>query len=194
MWADSIYESEIAMNQILIKNEYTNIDWLKANHTKIHYFGLGFIQLKLTPEFRLHFYTKKLPAIVGDEDIHDHRYYFSSHVLKGTFNQKIFQMRQGDDYELEYDSCQEGCKPEKIGECSFKLLTLSNYSAGSGYYIDENTFHQVFSDDAITLIYRPHNHTKPKARVAHKKGTPKVCPFSKKVPEEVLWEIVKEML
>lgn len=37
-----------------------NLAWLKANHRTIHYFGLGFIQLKLDESRRMHFYVPSL--------------------------------------------------------------------------------------------------------------------------------------
>lgn len=64
-------------------NQYLNIDYLKKNHTKIHGFGLGFIQIKLGEVFRLHIYTKEIALTTQDEEIHNHRYDFKSTVLKG---------------------------------------------------------------------------------------------------------------
>ena len=177
-----------------IINNYKSVHWLQDNCKLIHYFGLGFIQLKLSPEYRLHFYTSKLAPIVPDEDIHDHRYPFNSYILKGTLTQAIYEMIDGNKYVLEYESCQEGQPSELIRECDFKLLTLSVYSKDSTYFITDTTFHQVYSDHAITLISRPEGYWKSRARVAHIKDAPKVCPFSKKVPEKELWDIVKEML
>lgn len=179
-------------NEILANHK--DINWLKQNHQMIHFFGLGFIQLKLSPEFRLHFYTPQLKPIIPDEDIHDHRYYFSSQILKGVFKQKIYQAIKGDTHVLKYESCKEGDTPKIIGECAFKLLNLSEYTEGSGYYLDENTFHQAIADNAITLIKRPITPVKQKARVAHIKSSPKVCPFSKKIAETELWNIVESML
>ncbi len=173
-----------------IKSNYHNVDWLKSNYQKIHYFGLGFIQLKLTPNYRLHFYTKQLPPIVGDEDIHDHRYSFLSHILRGRFEQYLFKMIDGTDYNLEYESCAENAKSEFIKQCSFELISSSVYTAGSSYFIHGNTFHRVKAEEAITLLFRPTDYAKEKARVATLVGQKKVCPFSKRIPEKELWEII----
>lgn len=182
-----------------IKNNYKNIDWLKKNAQMIHYFGLGFIQLKLALKedisiYRLHFYTEKLPPIIGDEDIHDHRYPFISHILKGKFSQTLFQLIDGDSYILEYESCKEGTEPEFIRKCNFDAIYISTYTAGSVYGLNHDTFHKVETEEAITLLCRPERYEVERARVGRLVDSPKVCPFSKKIEEKELWDIVASML
>lgn len=48
-----------------------NIDWLKANSTMIHYFGLGFIQVKLGDLDRVHFYLPGYCDECGLVDCYD---------------------------------------------------------------------------------------------------------------------------
>jgi hypothetical protein len=57
---------------------YKNIKDIKLNDLKekckmIHYFGLGFIQIKIDDTYRLHFYTNKLPKILHEEEVHNYR-------------------------------------------------------------------------------------------------------------------------
>jgi hypothetical protein len=167
---------------------------LKSQCTKIHYFGLGFIQVKLGDTYRLHFYTKDLPSIVGDEEIHNHRYAFTSKILKGGFHQKIFERIDGDTHTLRDESCGYGeiiCKEPSL--CSVRLLSTETYSTGSKYTLLENTFHTVEADDCITLLERDVV-VKKYAQVISPVGAVAVCPFSRTVPEADLWEIIESML
>ena len=187
-----IGNSDIDKSTILA--HYGNIDWLKSNKTVIHYFGLGFIQLKLGPNYRLHFYTAKLPPIVGHEDIHNHRYGFESFILKGRFFQQIYNIVEGDDYVMELESCEDGSESEYLGTCDADLIHVSAYNAGSRYSVSHKAYHSAFAEEAITLIRRPTEYAKDRATVVRPSGTPKVCPFSKKLPEAELWKIVEEMI
>lgn len=171
------------------------MDWLKANHTKLHYFGLGFIQLKLSQDDRLHFYTDKLPAIVSEEEIHNHRYNFTSSVLKGILHQELFEIVQGNTHTVEEESCQEGVKPEGHfpSLCGILRSSMHSYIEGSWYFIYHDTFHRVKSSDCITYLTRG-TYQKPMAKVIRPVGADKVCPFSVKVEDSVLWEIIEEMI
>lgn len=176
-----------------------NVDWLKKNAKMIHYFGLGFVQLKVNDTFRLHFYNKSLPAIVSEEDIHNHRYDFRSKVIKGKFIQELFDVVEGDTHVREFESCQHGVEaPKDAVPCGVERKSRHLYTAGSMYDISHNTFHRVKANNCITLLMRktaPDGgfYRKPYAEVVRKKDAEKVCPFSKKVSEDELWEIVAEM-
>lgn len=39
---------------------YLDTDFLRKNHQLIHFFGLGFVQLKLDANLRMHFYHRFL--------------------------------------------------------------------------------------------------------------------------------------
>lgn len=177
-----------------ISPSYLDVNWLKTNCQMIHYFGLGFIQVKLTDRMRMHFYTKELPAIISKEEIHNHRYGFSSKILKGTLKQEAFSTCYGNDYIWEQESCQEGviCETPPI-PCSIFCRETCVYKAGESYYIDHETFHRVESDYAITFITRG-DYQKKFAEVIRPVGATKICPFSQKVDEIKLWEIVEKML
>lgn len=170
------------------------LESLKKHCTLIHYFGLGFIQVKLGDRYRIHFYTDKLPAIISEEEIHNHRYDFTSHILYGTFTQKIYQVISGTTHTCENESCTEGVTSTTPPDaCGIRLLTHETYTAGSRYTINHPTFHTVASSNAITLLDRG-PHVKAFAQVIRPVNTPKTCPFSKKVPEAELWRIVDELL
>lgn len=170
------------------------VDSLKKHCTLIHYFGLGFIQVKLGDRYRMHFYTDKLPTIISDEEIHNHRYDFTSHILYGTFTQKLYQVVPGTSHTIEDESCTEGTTSiQPPRPCSVYLMSQETLSTGRSYHIAHPTFHTVASSNAITLLDRG-PHVKAFAQVIRPVNTPKTCPFSKKVPEAELWRIVESLL
>ena len=170
------------------------IESLKKHCTLIHYFGLGFIQIKLGEQYRIHFYTNALPAIISAEEIHNHRYDFTSHILHGTFSQKLYQLVPGTSHTIEDESCTEGVmSTEPAQPCGVQLICEETYIAGSWYQISHTTFHTVTANNAITLLNRK-PYAKKFAQVIRPVNTPKTCPFSKKIPESELWSIVAQLL
>jgi hypothetical protein len=175
-------------------NNYLDIDWLKANHQMVHYFGLGFIQLKMNHQDRLHFYTSELPPTVPEEDVHNHRYCFTSTILKGYFRQELFRVVEGDTHLREQETCKEGvCAGSTPVSCSLLLASSHLYAVGGQYFIDHDTFHRVEAQNCITLLIRG-EYKKELAEVIRLRGQVKVCPFSQKVPTERLWEIIESMV
>jgi hypothetical protein len=172
-----------------------DLDWLKRNHQMIHYFGLGFIQLKINEKYRLHFYTDELPGIVDEEDIHNHRYGFKSTILLGSLTQNLFLVTPGSTHLKEQDNCRIGFKMnEKPIECGILFVQSKNYVAGTSYSIKHDEFHRVkTSKTCITLLERQ-PYQKELADIVRKKSADKVCPFSLKIPEAKLWDIVEKLL
>lgn len=180
--------------------EQVHLEDLKSKATKIHYFGLGFIQIKLGAHERIHFYTNKLPPIVNKEEVHDHRYDFYSYILSGNFYQETFITTKGDTHIVREESCTAPEAADYIQPSSNKEAFVSlqktgeqYFTQGSCYYIESNTLHSVSGDEAITFLVRS-DYTKDKALVVAAQGKEKVCPFSKQLQEEELWKIVEEML
>ena len=90
-----------------------NIDQLIKNYYKIHFFGLGFIQVKVSDSTRYHFYHKDLPAFTDHP--HNHRYNFTSTCLKGRLKHNLYEVKgyvSGIDkpksHILRYDACTSG--------------------------------------------------------------------------------------
>ena len=175
-------------------NNYLDLTWLKNNHQMIHYFGLGFIQIKINDSQRMHFYSKELPAIIPKEEIHNHRYNFNSKIIKGKFKQEIFDVIEGHDWILEQESCNEN-KPiiSNSKKCNVVISSSHTYCEGSEYYINHQTFHRVEADYAITLLTRS-GYEKDFAEVIRPINFTKICPFSQKIDEQNLWNVVKNML
>ena len=87
-------------------NAALDINLLKNHCARIYYFGLGFIQVKLDDSFRVHYYTDKLPAIT--EDIHNHRYDFTSEVVSGKLSTTIYRLAVGETHRILNSSCEAG--------------------------------------------------------------------------------------
>jgi hypothetical protein len=171
-----------------------DVQLLRKQSTAIHYFGLGFIQIKLGQTYRMHFYTDTLPVLVGEEEVHTHRYDFTSHVLSGLLHQEIFLLTKDDTHSCEAESCKEGVVSNREPfSCGIRSITKQLFSEGSSYSICHDVFHKVKGSEAITLLERTPA-IKEYAEVVRRKEAPLVCPFSKKVPEELLWDTVILML
>jgi len=173
---------------------YFDYDWLKSNCRLIHYFGLGFIQLKLNDAERMHFYTEELPSIMPEEEVHNHRYDFVSQILMGELKQELFEVVPGNTHVLWKESCNVDKPVAEAGvPCGLKPKTWHIYRAGSAYGIGHETFHRVGAKRCITLIRRS-GYCKDLAEVVRQVGADKVCPFSKPIHESTLWRIVQEMV
>lgn len=174
--------------------KHLTIDMMKACSPSIHYFGLGFIQIKVSSAVRFHFYVPELPAIT--EDLHDHRYPFESRILAGSLKQELWTITSGMTHFLERETCKPG-KPNKGHgvPCGVKLIMASEHGVGTTYRITAEAIHRVLPSEAITMVTRdlsgPLSET---ARVVRSIMAHKVCPFSKKVPEEELWSLVEKTL
>ncbi len=193
------------------------IDYLKENCQKIHFFGLGFVQLKINQHMRLHFYTTKYSSIVADTEFHNHRYNFCSKLLYGSLSIEVADFMEQYDESLDTFGpdvkCQNellrGLKPTviKVKESCNKDIkvdqepkygflpwpTKKRLVAGNTYYCTHDRFHKVSTDeDTITLLLRS-DYKKESAEVIKPIGSISVCPFSKELPEAELWEIVEEM-
>jgi hypothetical protein len=173
------------------------IDWLKKNHQMIHFFGLGFIQLKLDDYSRLHFYTTKFKPIIADDSAHNHRYDFISHILVGKLIQHSYHFEEdfGGKFILEEEACLEGYLPEKAPVSGSLILQgVQEFSAGVSYTLTHDRLHRVeVREDTITYLLRG-TRKKDLAEVVRLKDAEKICPFSMKISEDELWQIVAEML
>jgi hypothetical protein len=179
------------------RTEFFDIGWLRRNYQMVHYFGLGFIQLKLNDAERLHFYTDKIPKTVEEEEVHNHRYNFVSSILLGEFTQQIFEVDLNaaeKPYVLTQESCNADNKLDfpKV-ECDIKQVFSKCYVIGESYYIDHNTFHKVSSISAITHVRRS-GYKKQYADVIYKKDQAIVCPFSVKMTPNELFEIIETII
>lgn len=183
------------------------VKWLRESNYDAYFFGLGFIQVKMSPRDRFHFYHKDLTAIV--ENPHDHRYNFVSNVLKGTLETHVWEECAADHRakviaEVEYASCQKDGKDIVVPNPYPAYVEHSGYfrvSGGSSYYINQNTFHSVSPDfkdgPCITMLERGRVEKEfaKVLKVDKWAGIPTdTCPFSKELSDDELWEIVERCI
>lgn len=169
-----------------------DIQFLKDNHVRLYYFGLGFIQLKIDETYRLHFYSSELPPIT--EDIHNHRYGFQSRILKGSLTNYLYSIADGSDFIMTNESCNPDIEaPSEKRLCDAALAGKVTYEAGKQYYMDHGDFHRVEADNCVTLLVRT-DYKKGFAQVVTPANKESVCPFSKQIPEERLWKIIEKMI
>lgn len=176
--------------------KYLDIIFLKNNHTMIHAFGLGFIQIKLTDNIRIHFYSNKVTLTPSDEEVHNHRYNFKSTVLKGNLVNKIYSVskEKNGNFILENESCNPNVDKKNHNKSLVskpKLITQFSTSKGESYYIDKDTYHQVKALDGTVTLLEREPIEKEFAQIVYEK---KICPFSVNLNEKVLWEIVEEII
>lgn len=164
-----------------------------------HYFGLGFIQLKIDETRRYHFYHPTIMPILDEEEIHNHRYDFTSTVVKGRLFNEIF------DYESDAFS-EEGlfevsCKKEDAGKEPVLIdevikRNVVNFSCSSSDHYDMKhfMFHRIrYIEPTITFLERGPILSQ-YARIIKPKNEPAVCPFSKIMSQEEIWEIIAQIL
>ncbi len=173
-----------------------DVDWLRAYTTKIHFFGLGFIQAKLTDNTRVHFFHPDIPAFVDEP--HDHRYDFVSTVLKGRILNTIWRAVPGDSHVMAYESCRQDEAAPKT-EQSVDIVEVGRFetNAGSGYHMNSESLHTVRPDFSagplITLVEREIPR-KDFAKVVRPKNSSPVCPFSRPMSEDDIWKIVEKCI
>lgn len=170
---------------------YLDTDFLRKNHQLIHFFGLGFVQLKLDDNLRMHFYHPDVTPIVNLEEIHNHRYDFISTIMAGHITQELFTVQSG---MSDYVMVEENCKPEKIARPQkVDVIVIpdgvQHFGKGDSYTSLSHQFHRVSTDFAITRLYRGAI-ILDNASVIKNKNEETVCPFSKQLTINECWEIV----
>lgn len=179
-----------------------NLEYLKRNCQRIYFFGLGFIQVVLNQYERVHFYSDKLKDLSISEGWHNHRYNFTSKILKGDFRQSLGVITNGDTHILYNVNCGTGKDlpysteipiglQEVIMPCGY--LT-EHYGKGDSYNIFYNDFHYVTTlGNTITYLKRGDYITE-FAQAIREKDQVFQCPFTHKFTDEELWEIVEEII
>lgn len=174
-------------------DKYLSVDWLKSTGAEPHWFGLGFIQLKISDTQRLHFWHPYLVADTHEEEIHDHRYNFASRILRGSIVNSIYSFNVHNDGK--YTLSKTDCSPGYVSDTSYtgnvSLLSSSTLSQGDEYYMSADTFHRIEATHAVTLLTREPT-TKAFARVIALNDQPTTCPFSRKIATNKLWDYIEE--
>jgi hypothetical protein len=168
--------------------------------SKPYWFGLGFLQLKLSESERMHFWLPEIPH-PEREEIHNHRYDFTSQVLAGSLYQEtylVMNINLVDDpkWEIFETDCRPGHEGSVIATfgCDVRPFGAQTLSAGSVYTLPHTTFHTTEGTKfAVTYLTR-----KPKvlsyASVVKKTGAPTTCPFKEQISEKRCWDYIEHAL
>lgn len=174
-----------------------DIDHLKKNHQMIHFFGLGFVQLKIDENLRLHFYHPDLLSIIDKEEVHNHRYDFLSMIMAGSLTNILFEPVDNPEglYFIEEESCNINKKDKSniILNCDLIKKETNTYNQGDTYICQSDQFHTIETDFAITRLYKGPI-VSDFAKVIRKNNTEKICPFSKKLNQDDCWNIVSDCI
>lgn len=176
-------------------DKYLDIDYLKSLNADPEWFGLGFIQLKISPTKRIHFWHPELKGNV--EHPHNHRYNFTSKILRGSIKQTIYRpsdnQSHGDHHIFEVN-CQEDSKTKLVKRVSIKKVFSTTMIAGQEYSLDMDEYHTIESSDAVTLLSRPNHHQKEMAQVLQPCDERMACPFEKKISTYELWKYITDIV
>jgi len=174
-----------------------DIDWLRRSGAEPQWFGLGFVQLKLDDTHRVHFYSDALAPDTPPDEVHDHRYGFTSRVLLGQVRQTLFDFTPdpAGDWMCAEVSCDPANPLPPGGGVRGRVEMTSSavMAVGSRYSVIARQFHTFEAARAVTHLSREATRL-PHARVCRPIGVEAVCPFSNPRPAEFLWSIIADLL
>lgn len=177
--------------------DFGGVDFLKSLNVKPSFFGLGFIQLKINNVLRMHFWHPELSADVSEEELHDHRYDFKSHIIHGVTTHEVFEFEPNKKGKtgLFSVSCDLNNPAEPKLETIGEIVPAGSYTMtkGSQYEFPHNQFHRIRAAECITLVERKII-IKSLAKVAKPIEAEHVCPFSREIHEDKLWEYISELV
>jgi hypothetical protein len=162
------------------------------------WFGLGFIQLKVSPTMRFHFWHPDLNPDGYEEDLHSHRYHFQSQILKGSLENEVYIIDRNvtPDMSVELVSCQEGVRNEILNDASVRHVTTMKLQAGDSYPMDASALHRLkATGKTITRLIRPKDRMFKYATVVRPLNAgPSVCPFTRKIEVPELWKYIEDCI
>lgn len=177
------------------REQLLNIDYLRSFNAVPAYFGLGFIQLKIAENSRVHFYHDELPVLA--EDPHNHRYNFTSYILQGALQQHIFNWDTtalNRPFMLSDEDCKGGDTKQTMQLGNLTDNSVFWLPTGSQYTMVKDTLHTVKGYDNLITYLEREVPSKETAQVAHIIGSTLVCPFSNPIPSDECWDMIADML
>jgi hypothetical protein len=145
----------------------------------------------------MHFWHPDCQPTISDEEVHNHRYSFSSRIIIGEMVHETFHYEKSEKGDTE---CMEVCcQPDKSEEpklISTGIMTMTGryvLNKGSSYFFCANSFHRTITKKAVTILCRGEIETE-NALVLRPTGIPSICPFSVKKSESECWDIIRELL
>lgn len=197
-----MYECKTKKAQKACKTNKTSmitIDELRKLNGQAHYMGLGVIKYNFGDDWSAyHFYSDQIPILV--DDIHDHRYSFTSTIKKGILKTYIYDIHPVDqytDHKFVGRLCSPESQPEVIHE-NINLIETANFTTieGNSYSIDYRTLHRVelVTKHVITYI---HDKSPMEQKMPHfitDKRNEEVCAFSHRMNKKQCWDLIEYIL
>jgi hypothetical protein len=182
--------------------ELLDVATLRARGKTAHYFGLGFIQIKLDATWRLHVWVPEWPTIPGAEsELHDHRYDFDSQVLCGALRHDLYaagpthaHAQPGDAERLDV-TCQPGQAHDPVPLGHVRPIPIGTFTvpAGGHYRLTASAFHRSTPLGPTVTLVRRGPVQKELATVLRPPGAAFTCPFSLSPDETACWAKVAEV-
>lgn len=183
--------------------EWLNPAALRAHGVEPHYFGLGFIQFKISPLHRLHVWVPDWPVIPGAEsEFHDHRNAFTSTVLAGLVEHEVAVL--GPWCSSDAPGAQEvvavSCKPSAaedprlLGYAPLVPVGVFRVAAHQSYSLTPDAFHRTRSEGPTVTWLKRGPMEREHARVLRPVGASFTCPFSLPRTWQECWDKVESVL
>lgn len=190
------------------------IEKFRETAEQITLHGLGFLQLKLPANQRLHIWHPELPRRECFEysSIHDHRFGFTSYVIKGTQVNKFWKAHRLDKDELaKYQSrglCEAthisylhegertrfGNRPWVADEILFmESVGQEEINEGQKYSMNPYMYHSTACEDVVvTLMTKTFEGSRGSHSLCEIGVNPDVDFDRKQWSENQLWEVVRD--
>ena len=174
------------------------IDQLRALNGRPHYMGLGVVKYPFRKNQSYHFYSDKAKVLV--EDIHEHRFSFTSNVIKGKLKNYIYDIcgaNPASTLRVERGECAPDVKRDIIAS-NINLIELCTFvtEPGQEYHIHYTTLHRIecLTTKVITLLNKELPFAQTTPRFITDTANPSVCAFSQPKPTSECWEIIEYTL
>lgn len=130
-----------------------DIDW---DSLRVH--GNGFIQIDIDDNRRLHIWDHRIPKQKVATPIHDHRFDFTSRVLKGTLWHTTYNIRYDEDgdYEIYIPEVRKGEDTILVSsgdKCVVSCDKVISIPEGGSYEFGAMRFHETgWAEPTVTLM------------------------------------------
>lgn len=187
----------------MVEFPLTFAEFLDAKREEPYYFGLGFIKVRLDHIRSMNFYDPELGAELPEEEVHDHRYDFTSQILGGSLTNQMWDVTPlplasaapDADGELWWVSCRPGQQDVLYCEAGSTPMNTISMTRGSWYTMKNYQFHAVRPgpDGCITGLRRTSPILHENARVLRPIGGAKVCPYARRIDSAELYTRIEKL-
>jgi hypothetical protein len=174
------------------------IDQLRALNGIPHYMGLGVVKYPFCKNQSYHFYSDRAKILV--EDIHEHRFSFTSRVLKGKLKNYIYEI-DGTDPTSTLRVERKECAPDSQQEILLSNINLIERCTfitepNQEYRMHYTTLHKIecLTTKVITHIYKELPFAQTTPRFIADETKPSVCAFSEPKTVNECWDIIEYTL